>query len=328
MSSYNRMAPAPLSRRLFVSGLFAAALLGGASPVRAQDAGGDGQKLVVALYAPTSPLPTAEARFAFVDKVAQKLQSSGIAAEGKVFAKAGDLESAIKKGQVDLAILDAVYIAERGGAYPVVAVSTASGDPFLRWGLYTHLPSGSILDMSGKRLAWVAPAGGQPTYITNVLLYGEVKAQFFQLRPAAPDLSAAVSEVVLRRADCVFAPESAVAGKQLRRAYDAGDGGRIPNPALVQVSQKLTGDTVANIKKAMSGFNTTGILDGWRSSGGVGDAYRTLRQRMRGRAERNLVMAEPQRLNTQVSAAFIQPADASPVLPALRSLVLAPEGIP
>ena len=326
MSSCNRMALSHLMQRVFMATLLAA-LLGG-SVAYAQDAPGDGQKLVVALYAPTSPLPTAEARFAFVDKLAQKLQASGIPAEGKVFAKAGDLESAIKKGQVDLAILDAFYIAERGGGYPVLAVSTASGELFLRWGLYTHLPTGSILDMSGKRLAWVSPSGGQPTYITNVLLYGEVKAQFFQLRPAAPDLSAAVSEVVLRRADCVFAPEASVVGKQLRRAYDAGDGGRIPNPALVQVSQKLSGDTVANIKRALSGFNTTGVLDGWRSSGGVGDAYRTLRQRMRGRAERNLVMAEPQRQNTQIGAALVQSVDAAPLLPALRSLVLAPEGIP
>lgn len=327
MSSPIRMALAPVLRRVFLGGLLAAALLGSA-PVHAQESTGDGQKLVVALYAPTSPLPTAEARFAFADKVAQKLQSSGIAAEAKVFAKSGDLESAIKKGQVDLAILDAFYLADRGSGYPVVAVATASGEQFLRWGLYTHLPTGSILDMSGKRLAWVSPSGGQPTYITNVLLYGEVKAQFFQLRPAAPDLSAAVSEVVLRRADCVFAPESAVAGKQLRRAYDAGDGGRIPNPALVQVSQKVSADTIANIKKAMSGFNTTGILDGWRSSGGIGDAYRTLRQRMRGRAERNLVMAEPQRLSTPIGAALVQTVDATPTLPALRSLVLAPEGIP
>ena len=66
----------------------------------------------------------------------------------------------------------------------------------------------------------------------------------------------------------------------LGRVLLAGDGGRIPNPALVQVSQRLPSDTVANIKKAMTGFNTTGVLDGWRSSGGVGDVYRTLRQRL------------------------------------------------
>ncbi len=318
----------PIARAAAAALLLTSVLVGVARGDDARDFPADGQKLVVAMYAPTSPLPSAEARFAFVVKLVQKLQSSGIPAEGKVYAKAGDLESAIKKGQVDLAILDAFYIAERGSGYPVVAVSTASGELFLRWGLYTHLPSGSILDMAGKRLAWVSPSGGQPTYITNVLLYGELKAQFFQLRPAAPDLSAAVSEVVLRRADCVFAPEVAVVGKQLRRAYDAGDSGRIPNPALVQVSQRLPAETLANIKKAMNGFNTTGVLDGWRSSGGVGDVYRSLRQRMRGRAERSLVMAEPQRQNTQVSAALVQQVEAAPVLPALRSLVLAPEGIP
>ena len=321
-----RMTHRSLSRCALFVGLLAAGLCAG--PAHAQDVPTGGQKLVVAMYAPTAPLPSAEARFAFVEKLAQKLQSSGIPAESKVFGKASDLEGAIKKGQVDLAIMDAFYVAERGGSFPILAVSTASGDLYLRWGLYTHLPTGSILDMAGKRLAWVSPSGGQPTYITNVLLYGELKAQFFQLRPAAPDLSAAVSEVVLRRADCVFAPEASVAGKQLRRAYDAGEGGRIPNPALVQVSQKMSPETVANIKKAVTGFNTTGILDGWRTSGGVGDAYRTLRQRMRGRAERSLVMAEPQRLNTQVSSALIQPIDVTPVLPGLRSLVLAPEGIP
>jgi hypothetical protein len=319
-------------RGLWRRGALLGAFLYGLLTLATAPAGADettgSDKLVIAMYAPTAPLPSAEARFAFVEKLAQRLQSSGIPAEGKVYAKQGDLESAIKKGQVDLAILDGFYLAERGASYPVLAVSLASGEQYLRWGLYTHLPTGSILDMSGKRLAWVSPSGSQPTYITNALLYGELKAQFFQLRPAAPDLSAAVSEVVLRRADCVFAPEVAVAGKQLRRAYDAGDAGRIPNPALVQISQKLPEATVANIKKAVGGFNTTGVFDGWRVSGGIGDAYRTLRQHMRGRAERSLVMAEPQRLNTLFSATLVQPVDATPVLPALRSLVLAPEGIP
>ena len=104
--------------------------------------------------------------------------------------------------------------------------------------------------------------------------------------------------------------------------------GTDPLAARLQVSQRLPAETLANIKKAMNGFNTTGVLDGWRSSGGVGDVYRSLRQRMRGRAERSLVMAEPQRQNTQLSAALVQTVDAAPVLPALRSLVLAPEGIP
>jgi hypothetical protein len=280
-------------------------------------------ELVLAFYAPTAPLTSADARFSFVDKVARYLQSVGVNARPKVFARTTDLEAAIKRGQVDLAILDAFYAADRGANYQVLAVATAAGELYQNWGLYTHLQGGSILDLSGKRLAWVSPSGTkEATYINNVLLYGELKvAQFFQLSSAAPDVGAAVSDVVLRRADCVFAPEQAVQGKSLRRVYDAGEAGRIPNPALVLVQNRLPADTVADIKRSIVNFNATGVLDGWRAGAGIGEAYRQLRQRLRGHPERNLVFAEPQRVNTQISGSMIVTTDTSPLLPPLRSLL-------
>lgn len=298
-----------------------------AAPALAQDAG---SALVLALYAPTAPLPNAEARFAYVDKLARQLQSGGLSVQPKVFARAADLEAAIKKGQVDLAVLDAVYLAERGSSYNVLAVSTAAGEQFLRWGLYTHIPSGSILDLKGKRVAWVSPtAGKEATYINNVLLYGELKvAQYFNLGSPTPDIAAAVSDVVLRRADCVFAPEPAVQGKSLRRVYDAGEAGRVPNPALVQVSAKVTDALAGTIKRSLNGFNTTGVLDGWRSSGAIADPYRLLRSRLRGRPDRNLVFAEPQRLSTQVSSNMVASVDSQPALAPLRTLIHPPADIP
>ena len=294
---------------------------------RAQDAG---STLVLALYAPLAPLPSADARFAFVDKLARQLQSAGIAAQPKVFARATDLEAAIKKGQVDLAVLDAFYLAERGSNYNVLAVSTASGEPYLRWGLHTHLPGNSILDLSGKRLAWVSPAGTkEATYINNVLLYGELRvAQFFGMGGPAPDISAAVSDVVLRRADCVFAPEPAVQGKSLRRVYDAGEAGRIPNPALVQVSSKVSSDVAAGVRKALSNFNTTGILDGWRTNASAGEPYRQLRTRMRGRPDRSLILAEPSRSNTQVHSGMVATTDTPVLLPPTRTLLAPPTDLP
>ena len=311
-------------------GLAASGLLLGllAAPhAQAQDAG---QPLVLALYAPLAPLPSADARFTFVDKLARQLQSAGIAAQPKVFARATDLEAAIKKGQVDLAVLDAFYLAERGANYNVLAVSTASGEPYLRWGLHTHLPGNSIMDLNSKRLAWVSPAGTkEATYINNVLLYGELRVgQFFGMGSPAPDISAAVSDVVLRRADCVFAPEPAVQGKSLRRVYDAGEAGRIPNPALVQVSTKVSSDVASSVRKALSNFNTTGILDGWRTSASVGEPYRQLRVRLRGRPERSLILAEPSRSNTQVHSGMVAATDAPVLLPAMRSLLAPPTDLP
>lgn len=292
----------------------------------------DGQPLVLAFYAPTSPLPSADARFALVDKLAQKLTAAGVPAQGKVFARAADLEAAIKRGQVDLAVLDALWVADRGMGYPVLAVATSGGEAQLRWGLYTHLPAGNILDMQNKALAWVSPTGTGTTrekdaaYVANVLLYGELKATYFSLRPSAPDLSAAVSEVALRRADCVFAPEQAVQGKSLRKVYDAGEGGRITNPVLVQISAKVPDATIQTVKRVVAGYTTTGVLDGWKTAGA--DAVRALRNRLRGRAERSLVMAEPPRLYTPVSSSMVASPPLQPQLPSLRSLLAPPDGIP
>lgn len=318
--------PSRSLRGLALAGATALALLSPGTG-QAQDAGAP---LILALYAPLAPLPSADARFAFVDKLARQLQSAGISAQPKVFARATDLDAAIKKGQVDLAVLDAFYLAERGSSYNVLAVATAGGEPYLRWGLHTHLPGNSILDLNSKRLAWVSPAGTkEATYINNVLLYGELRvAQFFGMGSPAPDISAAVSDVVLRRADCVFAPEPAVQGKSLRRVYDAGEAGRIPNPALVQVSSKVTADIAAGVRKALSNFNTTGILDGWRTSASVGEPYRQLRVRLRGRPDRSLILAEPSRSNTQVHSGMVATTETPVLLPPVRSLLAPPIDLP
>ncbi|MBP6742334.1 MAG: hypothetical protein KA244_05775, partial [Deltaproteobacteria bacterium] len=74
--------------------------------------------------------------------------------------------------------------------------------------------------------------------------------------------------------------------------------------------------------------NTTGVLDGWRTGGSVSETFRSLRSRLRGRADRNLVMAEPQRLSTQVNSAMIQSMELTPQQPGLRVLIIPPEGIP
>ena len=282
--------------------------------------------LQLAFYAPMAPLPSAEARYAFTEKLAQTLSREGLQVAPKMFAKPGDFEAQVKKGAVDLAVVDVVYAAERGN-YTVLAIATAAGETSLHWGLYSHETQGNILDMAGKRLAWVSPSGKDANYVGNILLYGELKSSFFQLRPAAPDMTAAVSEVVLRRADCVFAPEPAVAGKSLRRVYDAGEGGRIPNPVLVAVSPRGT-EVEAQVRKAAQGFNATGTLDGFRTTSQAGEVVRIVRQKLRGRPERSLVLAEPSRLNTLVGSAVIAAPETTPASIPLKHLLRAQDQIP
>lgn len=300
-----------------------AALLLAASAHAAEPAG---HPLNLALYAPTAPLSSAEARFAYVAKLAQQLTASGLPAQGRAFARAADLESAIRRGQVDLAILDAVYLAERSLNYPVLATATVGTETALRWGLYAAGTStGNLLALAGTKLAWAQVGSREPIFLDHVLLDGELRtAQFFELRPGAPDVNAAVSEVVLRRADCVFAPEPVVAGKGLRRVFDAG---RVPNPALVLVATKLPRDVVLQAQRAILGAATMGGLDGWKAA--TGDTYRGLRQRMLSRGTaRRLVMSEPQPLLSILRSEILHKEDPTPVLPPLRSLYVIPPGVP
>jgi hypothetical protein len=285
----------------------------------------DERPLVLALFAPTAPLATAEARFAYVDKLTQHLAEAGVPAQGKVFARAADLEGAIRKGQVDLAILDAIYLAERGANYPVLAATTVVGEPALRWGLYTSLAQGNLGSLAGKLLSWAQVAGKEPSFLDNVLLDGELKvAQYFDLRPPAPDIAAAVSDVVLRHADCVFAPDAAVAGKGLRRVFDAG---KVPNPALVLVQPRLPKETIARAQRALLSAAALGGLDGFRQS--TAEPYRQLRQRISERGSANrLVMAEPQPLLTVVNSGMLIKEELAPDLLSLRGLILVPAGVP
>ena len=151
-------------------------------------------------------------------------------------------------------------------------------------------------------------------------------------RPPAPDIAAAVSDVVLKRADCVFAPEAAVSGKGLRRVFDAG---RVPTPALVQLRAGLPKEVVAQVQKALLGTAMLGALDGFRPVNP--EAYRQLRVQLRARPQRRLLMAEPQQLLTAVRSNLVPgvrapgaaktPAE-DPQLPPLSGLLQAPLTVP
>lgn len=280
--------------------------------------------LTLAFFAPTAPLGSVEGRFAYVEKLARQLQAAGIPAQGKVFARAADLEGALRRAQVDLAILDSAYLAEKGLSFPVLAVVTAAGEPALRWSLYTSVQKGSVQSLFRLRLAWAVVGTREPVFLDTVLLDGELKvAQTFDLRPA-PDIAAAVSDVVLRRAECVFAPDLAAQGKGLRRVYDAG---RVPNPALVLVQSKLPRDLVERAQRVLLGAASMEVLDGFQK--GSADPYRQLRQRLLSRgAPRRLLLAEPQPLLTEVHSGLLVLPEPAPSLSTLKDLFVSPAGIP
>lgn len=258
----------------------------------------EGKSHTLAMYAPNAPFESGADRFGFANKVASALSSAtGAEFQAKVYAKAADLEAAIKNKQVDLAIVDGIYLAERGVPYPVLATATIGGDTSTRWWLFGN-GAGSVQDLQGKVLS-VSTTGARDTaFLENALLDGELQiARFFSNRVNTPDISSAVAAVALKKADAVFAPEAA--GKGLKKVFDAG---KVANPAMCDLGG-LPPELLAKVKAALPSATGGGVFDGWKAGS---EAQRALAGKMGARARRP-VMVEPELVRIEDPDLLIAP---------------------
>jgi hypothetical protein len=286
-------------------------------PAAAAPAASSDKPITIAIYAPNAPFESGADRFAFVNRLAQQVTSAaGVPAQGKAFARAADLEMAIKNKQVEFAVVDGVYLAERGVPYTVLATATAGGDLAPRWALFAAA-AGNVQELQGKKLALASSGPRDAAFIENALLDGELQiAKFFSARSTAPDISSAVAAVTLKKADAVFAPESQ--GKGLKKIFDAG---RIPNPAFCDLGAGLSPEVVAKVKSAVLGHGAAGPgLDGWKAA--AADPYRSLAARMTPRARRP-VMVEPEAMHLEDQDVLAAPA-LDPALPDVKGLYWMP----
>jgi hypothetical protein len=256
-------------------------VMGLAVPAAAQ------QKISIAIYAPNAGFTTGTDRYNFVQRLAQQVSSvAGVPAEGKAFAKAADLEAAIKAKTIDFAVIDGIYLAQRGAPYPVLAIATSGGETAPKWALFAS-EAPDVKGLEGKKLSIARTGTRDDDFVGNALFDGELAVKrFFAGKIEAPDISSAVTSVKLHRAEAVFAPVSE--GKGLKPVFDAG---RLPNPAFCDV--KVGGhpaDLVSKVKSAVLSHSVGAALDGWR--GGDAGPYRALAGRMGARNKRPL-MAEP-----------------------------------
>ncbi len=272
--------------------------------------------LTVAIYAPNAPFESGADRFAFVNRLAQQITSAaGVPAEGKAFARAADLEAAIRNKQVDFAVIDGVYLAERGVPYNVLAAATSGGETAPHWALFSGSAT-NVTDLQGKKLSLATAGPKDLAFIENALFDGELQvSKWFSARTNAPDLTSAIAAVTLKKADAVFAPESQ--GKGLKKIFDAG---RVPNPAFCEIGA-VASDVVSKVKQAVLSHGAAGPgLDGWKASGG--EPYRSLASRMGARVRRP-VMVEPEPVRIEDQDVLV-PAQLETASPELKSLFWSP----
>ena len=307
------MKPAAHGRPRTAQLLLACAALFVATHAKAAD-----KPITIAIYAPNAPFESGADRFTFINRLAQQVSSvAGVPAAGKAFARAGDLEAAIRSHQVDFAVLDGVYLAERGVPYQVLATATSGGDVAPRWGLFSSWAT-KVEDLQGKRLSIANTGSRDGEFASNALFDGELQVnKFFAGETRAPDLASAVTAVSLHKADAVFAPESM--GRSLKRVFDVRD--RVPNPAFCQISSSLSSDVVSKVKSAVLGHGAAGPgLDGWRASSS--EPYRALNGRLAARVRRP-VMVEPEPVRLEDQDVLVPPA-LEPGQPDLKALYWQP----
>ena len=290
-------------------GLVAAALALvplGASAQPATPPAAGGQKLVIAIYAPTAPFDSGDARYQYVQRLAQHIGSvAGVPAEGKAYNRLGDFEAALKKGDIHFAIVDALLVADQ--SFPrVIAQATSGGKTALPWALFASPSSGAkrAADLSGKRLAYVAAGRKDLAFVEHGLLDSVVNVgKFFAGKPqSAPDVPSAVQTVALGKADAVCVPVAKARG--LNKVFDAGS---VPLPAFVLAKSGVAEATVSTVSRAVLSYGAGGALDGWKPAGA--DAYRPLAGQMSPKVKKP-VMADPDPVKISSSEALVLDAPA------------------
>lgn len=176
------------------------------------------ERITIGLYAPTVPFDSLGQRLEMITGLAKHLSSvaRGKQVTGRVFARAGALAAAIRKGTVQMAVVDAPYAAARGLPYRILGASLRRGRATGAWVMVASAKVRSLADLRGKAVVVPRIGSNRQRFVTNVLLEGEVGPGYFKAINVAPDPQSAVTMVKLGRAAAAFVP-AATGASGLRR---------------------------------------------------------------------------------------------------------------
>jgi hypothetical protein len=235
------------------------------------------------VYAPSTPFEGTAARLDFAQKLAKHIGGDG--SIGRVYGKAGDFASALRKGDIDLAVVDTTYLAATGGSYAVLAVAVRGGDTRTGWDLVARGTVDSVLALQGKTVITPAMGGRESAFVLEAMLGGELRPDFFKVE-ASPDVLSAIAALGIGKADAAVVPSGL--------ALPAGTNRVVSLPAIswpvLIASPRASADTQALAAERSLTFTGGGAITGFRS--GSGDAYKALARRF-GRPQRRGPMVIP-----------------------------------
>lgn len=239
--------------------------------------------LRVGLFAPSTPFDGTGARLEFATKLAKHI--GGDDAVGRVYGKAGDFSTALRKGDIDVAVVDATYLAASGGSYAVLAVAVRGGETRTTWDLIARGSVDSVLALEGKTVIVPSIGGRESAFVGEVLLGGELPADFWKV-DSSPDVLSALAALGMGKGDAAVVPSglSLPAGTNRVATLPA-----VSWPVLI-ASPKATADVQALAAERAPSFGGSGAISGFRS--GTAETYKSLARRF-GRPQRRGPMVVP-----------------------------------
>ncbi|MBE7453571.1 MAG: hypothetical protein HS111_33330 [Kofleriaceae bacterium] len=157
----------------------------------------------VGVFVPSTPFEGTGARLEFATRLARHI--GGDDAVGRVYGRASDFAAALRKGEIDLAVADATYLAAVGGSHAVLAVAVRGGDTRTTWDLVARGQIDSVLGLEGKTVLTPAIGGREAAFVNEALLGGELRPDFLRVE-VSPDVLSALAALGLGKADAAVVP--------------------------------------------------------------------------------------------------------------------------
>lgn len=239
------------------------ALLAWPAAGRAQDT-----EVGIAVFVPTAYFPSAQARSAFATRIAADLSAKlGRPARGLAFARARDLETAIARGDVHVAVLDPLYLASKAAYRPLATAQRGRGG--VRMIGVSRLRSSGLPAFRGKRLIVASVSSAEQRFVEGFLLEGQAStAEFFSALTTAPDAASAMAAVAAEQADVALVIDSpeARASAAERGLSVAFSSRSLPGPAVAWVGRAADATLEANVARVARELSAGPLGDGWSAA--------------------------------------------------------------
>jgi hypothetical protein len=142
---------------------------------------------------------------AFANKLADTLGAAvGADGVGRVYGRSGDFAAAVKKGEVQVALVDATYLAAAGGG-TVIAASSKGG----AWQIVARGGGKDVLALQGKKLVVPALGGRESDFVLNAIFGGELPKGFFASISSSPDTASTLAALGAGKAEVAIVPGDA-----------------------------------------------------------------------------------------------------------------------